>query len=122
MMQNYISIDALPHREIQQAFVEIGNKGPSFIRSCEWSEASELNLVLDKLASHKINNVMIGVPTGEGWLLLVDTIGSKNIKQVGQTGQKTKMRTAQIYQENITRQRVVLSILDDDFPIQSRDK
>lgn len=36
-------------REIQQALVEIGDKDPSFIGSCEWIGAIELSFVLDKL-------------------------------------------------------------------------
>lgn len=102
-MQSYISVDVQPHVEIQQEFVEIGDKDPSFIRSCALSGASELNLVLHKLISCKIINVMTAVPTGERWLQLVDMIGSKNIEQAGQTVQKSKMRTAQIFQRNITR-------------------
>lgn len=36
-------------REIQQVLVEIGDKDPSFIGSCEWIGAIELSFVLDKL-------------------------------------------------------------------------
>ncbi|XP_070027833.1 uncharacterized protein [Nicotiana sylvestris] len=88
----------------------------------EWSGASELNLVLDKLIgiSCKIIEVMSGVPIVGRWKLFVDMIGSKNIDQVGQSGQKTKLKAAEIYQGHITRQSMVLSIPNDDFRIPSK--
>ncbi|ONM32463.1 putative Ufm1-specific protease [Zea mays] len=48
-LQQYSSIDVPSHREIQQVLVEIGDKDPSFIGSCEWIGAIELSFVLDKL-------------------------------------------------------------------------
>ncbi|KAL6542002.1 hypothetical protein OROGR_011488 [Orobanche gracilis] len=60
--QHYTSIDVPSHREIQQALVEIGDKDPSFIGSCEWIGAIELSFVLDKLlgVSCKVINVRSG--------------------------------------------------------------
>lgn len=61
-LQQYSSIDVPSHREIQQVLVEIGDKDPSFIGSCEWIGAIELSFVLDKLlgVSCKVINVRSG--------------------------------------------------------------
>ncbi|CAL4907116.1 unnamed protein product [Urochloa decumbens] len=61
-LQQYSSIDAPSHREIQQVLVEIGDKDPSFIGSREWIGAIEISFVLDKLlgVSSKIINVRSG--------------------------------------------------------------
>ncbi|KAM7471478.1 hypothetical protein LguiA_009661 [Lonicera macranthoides] len=61
-LQHYTSIDVPSHREIQQCLVEIGDKDPSFIGSCEWIGAIELSFVLDKLlgVSCKVINVRSG--------------------------------------------------------------
>ncbi|URE09402.1 Peptidase family C78 [Musa troglodytarum] len=61
-LQQYASIGVPSHREIQQALVDMGDKEPSFVGSCEWIGAIELSYVLDKLlgVSCKIINVRSG--------------------------------------------------------------
>ncbi|KAJ1270678.1 hypothetical protein BS78_06G070200 [Paspalum vaginatum] len=61
-LQHYSPIDVPSHREIQQVLVEVGDKDPSFIGSCDWIGAIELSFVLDKLlgVSCKIINVRSG--------------------------------------------------------------
>ncbi|GAV62557.1 Peptidase_C78 domain-containing protein [Cephalotus follicularis] len=66
-LQHYTSIDVPSHREIQQVLVDIGDKDPYFIGSCEWIGAIELSFVLDKLlgVSCKIMNVRSGAELPE---------------------------------------------------------
>lgn len=47
--QVHFCMRSIPFREIQQTLVEIGDKEPSFVGSCEWIGAIELSFVLDKL-------------------------------------------------------------------------
>eukprot|EP00850_Spirogloea_muscicola_P020334 SM000212S06927 [mRNA] locus=s212:239709:245246:- [translate_table: standard] len=62
LLQHYTGLAVPNHRSIQQTLVDIGDKPPSFVGSCQWIGAIELSYVLDQLlgVTCRILNIQSG--------------------------------------------------------------
>eukprot|EP00850_Spirogloea_muscicola_P002027 SM000007S20987 [mRNA] locus=s7:1290729:1296304:+ [translate_table: standard] len=62
LLQHYTGLAVPNHRSIQQTLVDLGDKPPSFVGSCQWIGAIELSYILDQLlgVTCRILNIQSG--------------------------------------------------------------
>jgi hypothetical protein len=61
--QGYTEREIPSHREIQQCLVDIGDKPPSFVGSCQWIGSTEVSFCLESMLD--IKSRILSLSSGE---------------------------------------------------------